>query len=147
MRFDLPLRVKVSKNKHFILNLNTFRNAHHRVLGASKRNYADLVYNLFDELGYRKIRYDRVKVWYRIYPQSKRLYDGNNPISIIDKYLMDAVVNMGIIPDDNIKHVECYHWEAMSPDKSNPRVEVYIEDKSEQKSNYFEHLKRIYKGK
>lgn len=146
MKFDLPLRVKVSKNKYFILNLNNYRNAHHRILSASKRNYGDIVYKLLHELGYSKERFRRIKVWYRVYPPSKRLYDGNNPVSIIDKYLMDAIVNMGIIPDDNVKHVECYDWRAMSPDKTNPRVEVYIEDKTKNKNKYFDYLKKVYKS-
>ena len=124
MRFDLPLMVKVSKNKHFILNLNNYRNAHHRVLSTAKRNFTDIVLGLT----LPRRRFQRIRAHYRIYPGSNRLYDGGNVVSVVDKFLMDALIKRGIIPDDNIKHVLCPVWEAMPPDRENPRIEVYIQD-------------------
>lgn len=127
MEFSLPLRVRVSKKKFFILNLNNYRNAHHRVLSSAKRGYTDIVLDTladFDPLP----RYKRIKVHYKVFPASNRRYDGNNVVSIVDKFLMDALVKKGVIPDDNIAHVACYHWLPMPPDKDNPRIEVHIED-------------------
>lgn len=120
--FSVPLRVKVSKKKYFILNLNNYRNAHHRVTNTAKRNFHDIVYNL----GLPRVRYDKIHVRYKIYPPTNRLYDGNNVISIIDKFLMDALVNLSVVPDDNIKHVICPYWEHSGKDKDNPRVEVEV---------------------
>lgn len=119
--FDVPLRVRVSKKKFFILNLNNYRNAHHRVLSTAKNNFTDIIVSM----GLRD-KFQKIRVVYKIYPATNRNYDGMNVISVIDKFTMDALVKVGVIPDDNIKHVVCPLWEPMPPDKENPRVEVLI---------------------
>lgn len=143
MKFTVPLRVKVSKNKDFILNINNYRNAHHRVLSTAKRNFTDIVLNL----DLPRVNYTRIKVHYYIYPHSKRLYDGNNVVSIIDKFLMDGLIKRGIIRDDNIRYVECPTWTPMPPDRNNPRCEVVIEDKSKVVCRVLKRLAKIYKNK
>lgn len=121
--FSIPLKTKVSRNKHFILNLNQYRNAHHRVLSSAKRGYTDTIM----DLDMPDVRYDKVKLWYRIHPASNRKYDLMNVACILDKFLMDALVKRRIIPDDNIAHVVWPDVEARSPDKENPRAEVFVQ--------------------
>lgn len=124
MKFSVPLKVKVSKNKHFILNLNNYRNAYYRTLNNAKQNFTDIILSM----ALPRQTFDKIRIHYKIYPPSNRLYDGNNIICIVNKFLEDALVKRGIIKDDNIKHVSCYTWQPMPPDKDNPRVEVEIED-------------------
>lgn len=126
MKFDMPLKVKVSSKKFFILNLNNYRNAHHRVLSTAKRNYQDIFFNT--ELPDWRT-YNKVKLHYIIYPSSKRKFDLLNVISIHDKFIMDAIVKRGMLPDDCIKHVpEMPTAEVKPVDKLNPRIEIHIED-------------------
>lgn len=140
MEFTLPLRVKVSKNKFFIMNLNNYRNAHHRVLNTAKRNFTDMFLKM--DLPFKT--YEKIKVHYKIYPASRRLYDGNNVVCIVDKFLMDAMVKRGMLFDDNIRHVENYTWEPMAPDRANPRVEVEIENVSKGFKKKWAWLERVY---
>jgi hypothetical protein len=120
----MPLKVKVSSKKFFILNLNNYRNAHHRVLSTAKRNYQDIFMGL--DLPYRK--YEQIKLHYKIYPASNRKFDLMNVICVHDKFLCDAIVKRGMLPDDNIKHMP-YMPEAkvMPVDRLNPRIEIRIE--------------------
>lgn len=122
MEFSVPLRIKVSKNKYFVLNLNQYRNAHHRILSNAKRNYTDMI--LAMDLPYE--RFEKARVHYKIYPGSKRKFDGMNVVSIIDKFVCDAIVKRGILPDDNIDHLVGVTWEVAPIDRDNPRAEVII---------------------
>jgi len=120
----MPLKVRVSKNKFFILNLNNYRNTHHRVLSAAKRNYSDIFMSL--DIPYR--RYEKIRLHYKIYPASKRKFDIMNVICIQDKFLCDAMVKRGMIPDDNTKHMPKMPSAVVMPvDRINPRIEVEIE--------------------
>ena len=126
MNFSMPLKVRVSSKKYFILNLNNYRNAHHRVLSTAKRNYQDIFFKI-EFKNWRK--FNKVKLHYIIYPASKREFDLLNVISIHDKFIMDAIVKRGMLPDDCIKHVPYMPTAEVKPvDRSNPRIEVFIED-------------------
>lgn len=125
LQFAVPLKVQVSKKKHFVLNLNQYRNAHHRVLSTAKNNFTDIIM----ALDLPKVSFDVVTIHYQIYPTSKRKYDGMNVVSVIDKFVCDALVKRGVLPDDNINHVIGTSWEAKQVDKDNPRVEVLITEK------------------
>ena len=140
--FSVPLKVKQSKNKFFTLNLNNYRNAHHRVLNTVKRNFTDIILSM--ELP--RVKYERVRVWYRIYPPTKRKYDLMNVVSVVDKFLMDAITKRGIIPDDNIDHVVMPKAEAMQVDRENPRVDVFIEnlDAGKRKDKFLKQLVKLY---
>jgi len=131
MLFSVPLSVQVSKKKKFILNINNYRNAHFRTLSKAKELFTDYII----DLGLPPVKYGRIKAYYKIYPASKRMYDGGNVISIVDKFLMDALIKVGVIEDDNINHVECPHWMPCEPNKDNPRIEVKIVEITEIRNN------------
>jgi len=122
MQFSVPLRVKVSKNKHFILNMNNYRNTHHRVLSCAKRNFTDYVLNL----DLPKKKFDRLQVTYHIYPATNRRYDIMNVISVVDKFLMDALIKRGIIDDDSTKYVVMPKAVPCQVDRENPRIDVEL---------------------
>lgn len=124
--FSVPVRVKKSKNKWFILNLNNYRNAHFRTLAAVKRDYSDQV--PFDEIR-AQIKSDivyPVRFHYTYYPDSARIYDRMNVCSVVDKFLMDALVEKGILKDDNYKLVLTPTFEHGCVSKE-PRIEVVME--------------------
>ena len=120
MKLILPLHVQVSKKKKFILNLNNYRNAHHFTLNKAKTIYHQLV----KEQLIGQERFHWLQLHYKIYRKDKRKYDGNNVVCIVDKFLMDALVEYKVISDDDINHVGYYTWEHCGVDKDNPRVEV-----------------------
>lgn len=124
MTFNVPLRVSVSKKKDFILNMNNYRNAHFRVLDKAKK----LFHKHIKEIGLPEYQYERVRFIYNIYPESKRKFDLMNVVSVIDKFTMDAVVEIGIIQDDNFLYVPKMPIAYIHTPDGNPRCEVTIEE-------------------
>ena len=85
--------------KRFALNLNTYRNACYHVLNQAKINFKNELLLTYSEL--LKLKFNKVKITYIIIPHNKQLFDTKNIESIVDKFFCDALVECGIIPDDN----------------------------------------------
>ena len=128
LKFSVPLRVQTSKNKSFILNLNNYRGAHHRVLTNAKSNFQDIVINMDLRQQLRGMYLNPIRVTYTYYPASNRKYDSMNVASIIDKFLMDALVKSDVIRDDNYKLVLWPNFIHGGVDRDNPRCDVSIEE-------------------
>ena len=124
MQVICPLEVWVSSNKKFILNLNNYRNTHFRVLTKAKKEYSAL---LAPQLRNKQC-FDKVKLTYTLYPKTARILDVSNPCSIIDKFACDALVQNGVLPDDNYKHVVEISFKFGAVDKDNPRCELSIDE-------------------
>lgn len=116
----LPLEIPVSKKKSLSLNLNPFRNAHFQVLNKAKVNFTDLVRSDLKDIP----KLSKITLDYILYPQ--RLCDTNNFCSIVDKFFSDALVECGVIQDDNFKVVIDTRFRFGYVDKNNPRIEVTI---------------------
>lgn len=117
-----PLSVYVSCRKKFILNLNNYRNAHYQVLNKAKIAYKTAIAEQVARLD----KAEKVSIHYTLYPKTKRLTDIGNVVSIHKKFFEDAIVELGIIPDDNYRHVVSSSESFGSVDKINPRVEIRI---------------------
>lgn len=127
MKLSLPLSVQVSKKKSFILNLNNYRNAHFQVLNKAKKMYVDEVQVAL--CGARVTPFiGAVEIMYTLYQPTNRRVDISNPLSIIDKFTCDALVELGVLPDDNSGNVPkvTYQWGGV--DKENPRCEVNVRE-------------------
>lgn len=97
----LPTYVKVSNRQTKACNLNEYRNLHHHHLNKQKTNFQQEVSTLLAPLP----RMQAVWLHYTIFkPRNGRL-DTMNVGSIVDKYLSDALVAEGKIPDDDHDHV------------------------------------------
>lgn len=133
MKLSLPLSVQVSKRKTFILNLNNYRNAHFQVLNKAKKMYIEEVISAFPDKKFlvasqKQILFRKVELTYTLYQPTSRRVDISNPLSIIDKFTCDALVELGVLPDDasdNIPKVT-YQWGGI--DRENPRCEVEIRE-------------------
>lgn len=123
MLLSLPLRVPVSKKKHFLLNLNAYRNAHHMVLNKAKVNFGELVKNQVQALPVM----DKVALSYTLFPGTRHKMDISNICSVVDKFFCDVLVKEGRLPDDNYEHVLGVQYLFGQYDKGNGRVEVKIE--------------------
>lgn len=121
-KITAPLRVKVSKNKYFSLNLNIYRNAHFHVLNNAKIAFSKVVepqLELVPPLNHATLKYV-------IYVPTKRRTDISNVCSIVDKFFSDAMVDVGVLPDDSYDYLTKVVYEYGGMDKEYPRVEIFI---------------------
>mgnify|MGYP001564997951 CR=1 FL=1 len=124
MVINLPLSVQISRNKKFILNLNNYRNAHFQVLNKAKKLYAEQV---FLALGKQKPCFNGgCQIVYTLFQPTNRRVDISNPLSVIDKFACDALVELGVLPDDANKYVQSVSFQWGGVDKNNPRCEMTI---------------------
>ena len=101
MKFNLPiyhtLRYKKKKDKNILVGLNWYRNAHYQISNKVKQHYTHMVamklQNQRRELSKYRINYT---LFYR------RSCDLMNIVSVIDKFVNDALVKSGIVSDDNV---------------------------------------------
>lgn len=117
-----PLAVALTSNKNFNLNLNEYRNAHYYSLNKAKVTFKEVVQSQIDTLPLCNI----IEIDYILYTRSSRLVDINNLISITDKFLCDAIVESGKLPDDNYNHLPRTSSSFGGIDRSNPRIEAHI---------------------
>ena len=124
LRIDLPLVVHISKKSKFILNLNNFRNTHYRTLTVAKKKYQA---EIIERLGGRsKIRQKDLIFEYTYFHGNARRVDVANPCSIIDKFTCDALVEAGILPDDNTQYIHEVRYKNGQIDRDNPRAELRV---------------------
>ena len=117
-----PLRVQVSKQKYFTLNINSYRNQHYHVLNKSKVEYKNYMYDQVIQLPHLEL----INLTYTLYPPSKRRMDISNVLSVVDKYFSDCLVELGKLDDDDYKHICQVIYQFGSIDKESPRVEIRI---------------------
>ena len=122
MKFISPLKVLATKARHFILNLNQYRNTHYRVLNNCKINYK----NHMEKQIKSSPKFKRVLCIYKVYAGSKRSFDLGNVCSVDGKFFEDAFVELGKLEDDNIDFIPLVIYMGCGIDKENPRVEVEV---------------------
>lgn len=101
-QIKLPLRMKVNKaGDQESLNLNVFRNLHFYKLNHQKKAFQHFVKPLLSGIPLL----DQVTLEYELNPKGGHRLDLMNVGSIVDKFFSDALVENGIIPDDDYKHL------------------------------------------
>jgi Holliday junction resolvase RusA-like endonuclease len=126
---DVVYYVRKSDNKQmrFILNLNNYRNTHHRILHQAKEKYENIVINNLPEDAKELLYGKKVRVSFKYFQSTNRRVDVSNPIAILEKFATDALVKAGVIEDDNYSVlVGSDGWEYGGVDKNNPRCEMTI---------------------
>lgn len=130
---SVPLSVPVSKRKFFSLNLNIYRNAHYQVLNKAKTAFTDSVITRLKKIPVQ----EKITLTYTIFLPNKRKADISNIGSIVDKFFSDALVDAGVIPDDNYTYLTHVQFFFGGIDRIDPRVEVTITPINfEEKENY-----------
>lgn len=119
-----PLKIKISKKKSFILNLNNYRNASYYLLNDAKKAYKKAVLSQLNSLP----KFTKIRLTYVFYPQTRRRYDVANVCSITDKFFSDALVETGHLEDDNYHFIPDVLYCIGEIDKENPRVQILIEE-------------------
>lgn len=122
-----PLFVVVprkTKSIKVLLNLNVYRNLHYRTSNDAKIVYKEL---FKDELNNKKFK-TPVEITYKVYKSSKKKLDKMNIISIVSKFLLDAITEYGCWIDDNDDYIKTETILPTEIDKINPRVEITIKE-------------------
>jgi crossover junction endodeoxyribonuclease RusA len=104
--------------------LNELKRLHHQVWAREKKRWGDIV-------GWEIIRQrvrpsqplSKARVTLNYYFKSKRRTDPDNNTG---KFLLDGLVESGILVDDSFDHIEL-NIRKGGVDKHNPRVEIMIE--------------------
>lgn len=120
---SVPLVVVIGKKKHY-LNLNKYRNNHFRLNSNMKKIYSTIVkYKL---LQYKNKNFKKISLEFTYYKPTKAKRDRSNILCIVEKYFCDAMVEIGMIYDDNDDHIESTFYKSGGIDRINPRVDVAI---------------------
>ena len=125
MEIVLPIYTNTSKNKKVLMSLNWYRNSHYGIKDKVKKHYHEIV---FEQLrGAKKPFEKRIGVKYQLW-YKRGDCDLMNVVSVLDKFLLDALVQAGMIKDDNVnKYISCYA-EVGGKDSENPRLVCIIEE-------------------
>lgn len=124
MMFVSPLKIMCNKVKSWILNLNSYRNTHYRVLNNCKINYKKYM-----EKQIKKAKkFKKVICVYTAYNSTKRSFDLGNVCSVHEKFFEDAFVELGKLPDDNVEYIPIVIYMYGGLDKDNPRVDISVMD-------------------
>ncbi len=121
-KFDLPTSIQVSPRKKLSLNLNGYRNWHHRDQHKTKVLFAEIVEPLLKDLP----RQEMIHLHYVLYVGSGHRSDLMNVIAVVDKYFSDALSHSNAIDDDHTGIIVSTSAAFGGVDRTNPRVSVTI---------------------
>ena len=120
----ITLPRKTVKDKRIALNMNTYRNLHHRISNDAKKAYSEALREQLEGL----VIQTPVEVTYKVYKASKRRLDKMNVISVVSKFLLDSITEYGCWEDDNDDYVKKETIMPTELDRENPRVEIIIKE-------------------
>jgi len=120
----ITLPRKTVKDKRIALNMNTYRNLHHRISNDAKKAYSEALREQLEGLSIQT----PVEVTYKVYKGSKRRLDKMNVISVVSKFLLDSITEYGCWEDDNDDYVKTETILPTELDRENPRVEINIKE-------------------
>ena len=115
---------KTVKDKRIALNMNTYRNLHHRISNDAKKAYSEALRERLEGLSIQT----PVEVTYKVYKGSKRRLDKMNVVSVVSKFLLDSITDYGCWEDDNDDYVKTETILPTELDRDNPRVEIIIKE-------------------
>ena len=120
----ITLPRKTVKDKRIALNMNTYRNLHHRISNDAKKAYSEALREQLEGLSIQT----PVEVTYKVYKASKRRLDKMNVVSVVSKFLLDSITEYGCWEDDNDDYVKKETIMPTELDRENPRVEINIKE-------------------
>lgn len=126
IELTLPIYVKTSKKKREqLVGLNWFRNAHYQTKDKIKKHYHKLV---SEQLSGVKYTFEKqIQVKYQLFYKNSNS-DLMNVVSVIDKFLLDALQECNVISNDNMKKNVYYEAKVGKKDIENPRLVCVISE-------------------
>ena len=123
IKLTVPIYGVVSAKKpNQSLTLNWYRNAHYQIANNAKKRFKKLMIPQLVQLDPIE---GKLSIRYKYYAKRKST-DLDNFCSVSRKFLHDALVETGLIQDDNCSVIVKSSEEYMGIDKLNPRIEVFI---------------------
>ena len=114
VQFDVPMSIDVGvrKKKTIWLNLNNIHTMHHQQYNGVKKKMKALIADL--KLDFY---YPQYKIHYGVYLPDRLNRDVANVGAVVDKFVCDALCELGFTPEDNYKHLQHIAYEYMGYDK------------------------------
>ena len=122
IRLSLPVYYQKTRSKKILVSLNWYRNSHYQELNKVKKYYNHLIAYALKPC---KHTFDKYTINYTYFYKNISS-DALNVISVIDKFLQDALQDAGVIKNDNVKF---YMGGIIMPsvyDKDNPRLDIQV---------------------
>ena len=123
---ELPIywtqEFKTKPSKTVLVSLNWYRNAHYHSQNAMKKDFHELVYK---QLPSNTSDIETFKLKLGIYYKNTAC-DGANIAALIEKVVLDAFQDAGIVINDNVAYHLGSSWEILGQDKENPRCLVSL---------------------
>jgi len=118
-KLELPLYLEMGKRYH--INLNNYHNWHFQVRAKIKQRYQKLLSHQMP-----KQKLERVEMVFVMHRPDKRKVDRSNVLCLHEKFASDALVQAGVLEDDNDNFIASSHYYTGEIDKHNPRVDLFI---------------------
>lgn len=119
---EVPSFIDVTPKKRLALNLNGYRNWHHRDQHKTKLMFDDIVRPLLSHIP----RQEKVHLHYVLYVATNQRCDLMNVIAVVDKYFSDTLSKTKAIDDDHTGIIVSTSAAFGGVDRPNPRVSVTI---------------------
>lgn len=128
MHLTLPIywvdKKKTIKDKTYLVGLNQLFSMHYQVRNKLKQHFHSLV---GDQVTDATPILGQFTVTYTLYYKNV-VSDPSNIIAGVEKVLLDGLQEHGMITEDNPKYHLGTSWTVAKQDKTNPRVEVTIQE-------------------
>ena len=124
IRLELPIYWNVTKKKRKFIGMNWYQSADKHEINRVKKEYHKLIESKL--IGNK----EKIKGCYQV--RYKYFYKNDNSdlrniTSVIDKFFNDALQELGIVKNDNVKYFKESIDRVGGMDKKNPRVEIEVE--------------------
>ena len=116
---------KTKKDAVISINVNWYRNAHHRTSNYVKKAYKELIKSQFE--GLRKPE-GKIHVHYDYYAARNNSPDLDNFTGTAKKFFQDAMTELGFIEDDNVNFIPSTSEKYCGIDRENPRIVAKIQE-------------------
>lgn len=115
---------KTKPDKTFLVGLNWFRNAYRYEQNSVKQHYHTLVRDQLSNFTTTFKTYELdLKVFYK-----NASSDMSNCLALIEKFVLDALQELGITPGDTVKHHVKTTYQVAGQDKTNPRCIITVKE-------------------
>ena len=118
---SLPIYLPIKKNKMTLIGMNWYRNEHFSTLNKVKKIYKQLIQNQI----VTNLKFTTYNVEAILYYKNARS-DLDNSISVILKFVNDALQELDIVTNDNVNNFIEFNGKVGGLDKTNPRLEIII---------------------
>ena len=128
----IALPRKTKEAKKIAINLNTYRNLHFLVNNQCKKIAKDNIEKYLKDTGQFGIMFTNpVDVTFKFYKGSNRRLDKSNVYAVATKYFYDALVELGILQDDNDDYIKNEVMLETEYDKENSRIELTLTERTQ----------------